>query len=197
MSEFLAYVTLGFGHIVSPAALDHLLFLVALAAAYRWRDWRPALAVVSAFTVGHSITLALTVTDTLRLPAALVEWLIPLTIVATCVENLVRTRNATTQPWTWRRPALAALFGLVHGAGFADYLKSLMLTEVARPLLGFNVGIEAGQIVVLLGIGAASAVLDIGFARLRHGASGFVWRLATVSTVVLLVSGRMAWERWP
>jgi hypothetical protein len=197
MSELTAYIALGYGHIVSIEAVDHLLFLVALAAAYRWRDWRPALAVVSAFTVGHSVTLALAATRTLLLPSALVEVLIPLTIVATCAENLRSARRATAAPTTWHRPALAALFGLVHGAGFAGYLQSLMLTDIVRPLLGFNIGIELGQVVVLTVIALVAAVLDAFFTRLRQGRAGFAWRVVSVSAVVMLVAGRMAWERLP
>src|SRR5205809_4988091 len=93
MSELQAFVALGFRHITDFAAMDHILFLLALAAIYRPRDWRDVLWVVTSFTIGHSATLALAVTGALRLPAPLVEFLIPVTIVATCVENLaVRDR---------------------------------------------------------------------------------------------------------
>src|SRR5215470_7485376 len=112
MTELLAFVRLGFHHITDPEALDHVLFLVALAAIYRGRDWRDSLWVVSAFTVGHSITLALAVTGALRLPTALIEFLIPLTIVATALENLV-VRNRSRAPLHGRyRPVFAGIFGL-------------------------------------------------------------------------------------
>ena len=94
MSELWAFMQLGFRHIVDISAMDHILFLLALAAIYRWRDWRDALWVISAFTIGHSTTLALAVTGTLTVSSALVEFLIPLTIVVACVENLlVRDRR--------------------------------------------------------------------------------------------------------
>jgi hypothetical protein len=80
---------LGFRHIVALDAMDHILFLLALAAIYRFSDWRETLAVITAFTVGHSITLALAVTDTLTMPAAIVEFLIPVTILITATENLL------------------------------------------------------------------------------------------------------------
>ena len=83
MSELAAFAQLGFRHIVSIEAMDHILFLLALAAIYRPRDWRDALWVVTSFTVGHSITLALAVTGVVTLPTALIEFLIPVTIVAT------------------------------------------------------------------------------------------------------------------
>lgn len=197
MSELLAYVTLGFRHIVSMDASDHLLFLVALAAVYRPRDWRAALLVVSAFTVGHSITLALAATHVLRLPVSLVEFLIPITIMVTCIENVL-LRDVQTTGWRrWRRPALAASFGLVHGAGFASYLDSLMMTEIARPLFGFNVGIECGQILVLSVIAVLCVTIDAMIARARQSAGGFHWRVVGVSAAVLLVASGIAWERMP
>lgn len=160
MSEFLAFVELGFRHIVDVAALDHTLFLLVLAAIYRPRDWRDVLWVVSAFTVGHSITLALAVADALPVSQAVVEFLIPVTIVATAAENvLVRDRGAAPRARRYR-PLFAGVFGLVHGAGFAGYLKSLFVSGVATPLLGFNVGIELGQVVALAAIAAALAVAD-------------------------------------
>lgn len=160
MSEFIAFFQLGFGHIVTAGALDHILFLVALAVIYRASDWRDALWVISAFTVGHSVTLALAVTDTIAIRAPLVEFLIPLTIIAAAAENLVIRDRAAGSSVRRYRPLLAAMFGLVHGAGFAGYLKSLFVERIAVPLLGFNVGIEVGQILVLGAIGLALVVVD-------------------------------------
>src|SRR5438093_2085929 len=89
MTDFSTFVQLGFRHIVDIEAMDHILFLVALAAIYRFRDYRRVLGVITAFTAGHSITLALAVTGFVTLPSAVIEFLIPVTIVATGVENLV------------------------------------------------------------------------------------------------------------
>jgi HupE/UreJ protein len=199
MSELATFVTLGFRHIVDVAALDHILFLLALAAIYRVRDWRDALWVVSAFTVGHSVTLALAVTGALVLSPRLVEFLIPLTIVATCIENLVvRERRRTG----WRggyRPVFAAVFGLVHGAGFASYLRSLFVDRIALPLFGFNVGIELGQVVVLTLAAVALAGLDrlLALSAPRRGTSVLRLRVITVSTAVALIAARWAAERSP
>ena len=146
MSELIAFATLGFRHITDPRGADHILFLLALAAIYRFRDWRECVKVVTAFTVGHSITLALAVTGALVMPSAIIEFLIPVTIVATALENLI-VRDRSTAIWGRRyRPVFAAVFGLVHGAGFANYLHSLFVGSNAVPLLGFNLGIEAGQL---------------------------------------------------
>ncbi len=200
MSELLAFLGLGFRHIVNPEAVDHVLLLLALAAVYRLRDWREALWVVTAFTVGHSVTLALAVTQTLVLPTPWVEFLIPITIVATGVENVV-VRDRARAPWGGRyRPVFSAVFGLVHGAGFATYLRSLFVERVALPLFGFNVGIELGQVLVLSLAALAFVLADRALARLRRSER---WptaprlRTVAVSAAVILIAARWAMERAP
>jgi hypothetical protein len=202
VSDLFAFVQLGVRHILNVEAVDHILFLVALAAIYRLRDWRSALYVVSAFTVGHSVTLALAVTNVLRFPGPVIEFLIPVTIVATAVENVVRgRRGATATNGGGRlRAVLAGAFGLVHGAGFANYLRDVFVDRVALPLFGFNVGIELGQLVVLLASFAALALVDRALATARRGASRVAvlqWRIVSVSAVVGVVAARWAVERAP
>jgi hypothetical protein len=200
MSELLAFVELGFRHIVNPEAADHILFLFALAAIYRPRDWRDTLWVVTAFTVGHSVTLALAVTNALALPTVWVEFLIPVTIVATGIENLVVRDRARTL-WSSRyRPLFSGLFGLVHGAGFANYLNALFVERVALPLFGFNVGIELGQILVLLGTALVCLSVDVLLERLRRRASwpsALRLRVVGISVAVILVASQWAVERHP
>ena len=192
-------MTLGFRHIVNPEAADHILFLLALAAIYRPRDWRRAVWVVTAFTVGHSITLALAVTNALVLPTAWIEFLIPVTIVATGVENIV-VRDRAHTIWGGRyRPVFSGVFGLVHGAGFANYLRSLFVDRVAVPLFGFNVGIELGQMLVLVVAGLFFLAVDRALERLRRpgAAPALRLRVVGVSVVVILVATRWAVERAP
>jgi hypothetical protein len=189
MSELFAFVQLGFRHITDFAALDHLLFLFALAAIYRGRDWRNLLWVITAFTAGHSLTLALAVTGALAIPTPLIEFLIPVTIVVTGAENLL-VRDRARAPLGGRyRPIFAAVFGLVHGAGFANYLESLFTGSIVVPLLGFNLGIELGQIAVL----AVAGVALIGLDRLL----GHRHRVVAVSAAVVILATRMAVERVP
>jgi hypothetical protein len=185
----LAFCQLGFHHIADPAALDHVLFLLALAAIYRGRDWRSAAWVVTAFTMGHSVTLALAVTGTLHLPTPVIEFLIPVTIVATGLENLV-IRDRASAPWRRRyRPVFAGVFGLVHGAGFANYLRDFFTGSIAVPLLGFNLGIELGQLLILAAAGVALAAADL---VVEHRV-----RVVAVSATVVIVAASMAAERAP
>jgi hypothetical protein len=200
ISTFLTFGHLGFRHIVDITAMDHILFLLALAAIYRPRDWRDAMWVVTAFTIGHSITLILAVTGLVTLPGALIEFLIPITILITGAENII-VRDRGHAWWSGRyRPVFAGVFGLVHGAGFANYLKALFVDHIAVPLLGFNLGIEAGQLVVLTGAGAVLWGVDrlLGRAHLTHpGYTALRLRVVAVSAVVTVVAASWAVERSP
>lgn len=199
MDELLTFLQLGFRHITDLDALDHILFLLALAAIYRPKDWRSTLWVVTAFTVGHSITLALAVTGTVRLPTRLIEFFIPVTIVATCIENIIVAERERAPLRGRYRPVFAGVFGLVHGAGFANYLRDLFVDRIAVPLFGFNIGIELGQVVVLCFAALALVTVDrvIALSR-RTGGSGVLRiRVVAISAIVLVVAARWAVERNP
>ena len=201
MSDLAAFIELGFRHIVDLKGADHILFLLALAAIYRFKDWRECLWVATAFTVGHSLTLALAVTNTLVMPSALIEFLIPVTIVATGLENLLVRDRVRAGGIARYRPVLAGVFGLVHGAGFANYLRSLFVDDIALPLFGFNVGIELGQISVLLGTFVAFAAVDGLIAAARASRTDWIEplriRTVAVSSIALIVAARWAIERAP
>ena len=189
------FIGVGFHHIVALDALDHLLFLLALAACYRPRDWRHGLTVVSAFTVGHSLTLALATLNIVRFPTQLVEFLIPCTIIAAGIENLL---DRSERPHGWLRPSLAGLFGLVHGAGFATTLRDLFDGSVAVPLLSFNIGIELGQALVLT---LMIAMLTLADRMLRVPAGGvrpaLAWRIRLTSVAAAGAAFMMAAQRAP
>jgi hypothetical protein len=132
----------------------------------------------------------------LRAPSSIVEFLIPVTIVATGIENVVWREHRSVSRRRIR-PMLAGVFGLVHGAGFAAYLNSLFMDHVAVPLLGFNVGIELAQIVVLLLAGGALAIMDRGLRSLASPPAALRLRVVGVSVVVTLIAARWALERSP
>ena len=193
MSELTAFVGLGFHHITDSGALDHLLFLVALVATYRWHDWRHLLGVATAFTLGHSITLALVVTVLVRLPTPIIEFLIPVTIVGAGLANL---RHAGGRPSGWLRPVLAAGFGLVHGAGFANFLRDMFSGPPAAPLLAFNIGIEAGQITILAVALTLLTGVDLLLVRWTPRRA-FVHRAVATSVVAVAWATVIAAERVP
>lgn len=149
MSDFGLYFGLGWEHIMSWNALDHLLFITALAAIYVLKDWKQVLILVTAFTIGHSLTLVLSVLDILRFPSNWVEFLIPCTIVVTAISNLFQKKFT---PRSIRiNYFLALFFGLIHGLGFANAIRFMLASDqnLGWGLFAFNVGLEAGQIVVV------------------------------------------------
>lgn len=159
LSEFRIYVELGFRHIADFAGYDHILFVAALAIPFGIRDWRQLAVLVTAFTVGHSLTLALATLRLVSVPSQLVETLIPATILYTALDAyLAATPQRPDNAVTIKRYGVALLFGLVHGLGFSTYLRALLGSEesITLPLLAFNVGLELGQLVIL------SIVLAVG-----------------------------------
>lgn len=149
MSDFNFYFGLGWEHIMSWDALDHLLFIAALAAIYLLKDWKQVLILVTAFTIGHSFTLALSVLDVIRFNSKWVEFLIPCTIVITAVSNLFQKKFTTRSIRV--NYFLALFFGLIHGMGFANTIRFMLAQDQSMGwgLFGFNVGLEVGQVVVV------------------------------------------------
>lgn len=145
------YLELGFTHIV-PKGVDHILFVLGLFLLSV--QWRPLLYQVTAFTLAHTITLGLAIYGLLRLSPAIVEPLIALSIAYVAVENIAKPRLKPS------RIALVFAFGLLHGLGFAGVLEELGLPEgeFLTALISFNVGVEFGQLAVIVG-----ALILIGF----------------------------------
>ncbi len=150
MQEFWLYFGLGKDHIADLNGYDHILFVAALCLGYLIRDWKKILILVTAFTVGHSITLALSALNIVTVSTAWIEFLIPVTIVITALLN-TRQTEAGRQKRMGTLYALATFFGLIHGLGFSNYLKSLLGRDssIVTQLLAFNLGLEAGQLIIV------------------------------------------------
>jgi hypothetical protein len=153
MSNFNAYLQLGWDHILDVEGYDHMLFLVALLALYTIKQWKPVLILITAFTIGHFITLLLAGLRGPMLDGDLVEFLIPITILITVVGNLLLANKKHQKGFGWRY-AMAGFFGLIHGMGFSNFFGELMGpdADIVVPLLAFNLGIELGQIVFVLAL---------------------------------------------
>lgn len=191
MQDFLFYLHLGWEHIISLDALDHQLFVLALIAVYSYNDWKKILILVTAFTIGHSITLALSILDVFRVPSAWVEFLIPLTIVVTSLDNIIMKNQKQTLMRA--NYYLALIFGLVHGMGFANTARVMIAKSqsIALPLLGFNIGLELGQIVIV------SAILIILCILLNIFKVNKKDWILFVSSGVFALSLKMTLERIP
>ncbi|QKJ31359.1 HupE/UreJ family protein [Mucilaginibacter mali] len=191
MSDFLFYFTLGWHHIISADALDHQLFILALASVYTFKNIKQVLILVTAFTIGHSLTLALSVLDVIRFSSKWVEFLIPCTIFITAINNI----------WQLDKPArgvkinyyLALGFGLIHGMGFANAIRIMLAHDqsIGMGLFGFNIGLEAGQIFVV-SIILVLAYLFLTFVKIKQRDWIFF-----LSAGVFALAIKMAVERLP
>ncbi len=193
MSTFGIYFTLGFEHISDFAAYDHLLFLTALCAVYGLKQWKRVLILVTAFTIGHTLTLALATLKLVRIPTSLIEFLIPLTILVTGLWNVFQPGDKVAVSSHRFKYGTALFFGLIHGLGFSNYLRSLLGLEesLLLPLFSFNLGLEAGQItVVIIVLLLAFLVVDVAGARRRD------WNVL-LSGAAIGVSLILCMERWP
>lgn len=149
MSDFYLWFSTGLEHILDLKGYDHILYIIALSILFDLKQWKNLLWLVTAFTLGHSLTLALSVTDIIRIPQILVEIWIALTILISCVWNLMDMQKERTR-FKWRY-ITAAVFGCIHGLGFSYLLKSMLGHEssILFPLFSFNIGLEVGQLVIL------------------------------------------------
>jgi hypothetical protein len=191
MSDFVFYFGLGWKHIISTEALDHQLFILALASVYTFKNIKQVLILVTAFTIGHSLTLALSVLDVIRFSSKWVEFLIPCTIFITALNNILRVdkRGGSAKVNYY----LALGFGLIHGMGFANAIRIMLAKDqsIGMGLFGFNIGLEAGQICVVA-IVLIFALLFIKYINVARRDWVFF-----LSAGVFALSVQMALERLP
>jgi hypothetical protein len=190
MNDFSTYFLWGWEHIISLDALDHILFIAALAVVFRLSEWKKVLVLVTAFTIGHFITLWLSVLDLIRFSSELVEFLIPLTIVITALVNLF---NLSARLSTRLHYVLALGFGLVHGMGYANAIRFSLVEEqsLGWSLLAFNLGLELGQLFVVLLILLAGGLVS------RYTKISMRLWIVVISLIILLLSLNMVVDRIP
>lgn len=150
MSTFQLFFQLGFEHILDPEGYDHILFVIALCAGYFLKDWLRIVILVTAFTIGHSLTLALAALNIIQFNVAVIEFLIPLSILITLAHNLVRPIKKFHRKFS-AKYFYALFFGLIHGLGFSNYLRSILGKDasIVEQLLAFNIGLEVGQLIIV------------------------------------------------
>jgi HupE / UreJ protein len=190
MQDFNLYFGLGVGHILTWDALDHILFVTALCLRYRFPDWKKVAIMVTAFTIGHSITLALSVFGLITIPVALIEFLIPLTIAGTAINNLLfKAGKKEKLPVIY---FFALFFGMIHGLAYANLLLNLEGTEqLPGHLLAFNLGIEVAQLIVV------AVILALTFIFVDQIKVRQQWWIRILSAGILIFALKMAFERIP
>jgi hypothetical protein len=191
LTDFLFYFKLGWSHIVSLDALDHQLFILALVTVYTSKNLKQVLILVTAFTIGHSLTLLLSVLDVIRFSSKWVEFLIPCTIFITAFSNLFKKDFSITAVNT--NYYLALLFGLIHGMGFANSVRMMLAKDqnIGWGLFGFNVGLEVGQIAFVIIILCATWI-GLSFFKIKRRE----W-IIFLSAAVFSLALKIALERIP
>lgn len=192
MNDFGLYFEIGYKHIADLRGIDHILFVMALCLRYQFSDWRKILILITAFTIGHSITLVLSVFNLVNYSYKWIEFLIPVTIVITAISNVFVKKFAFRSKF----PIIyffALFFGLVHGLGFSTYLKSLLGSDhnVVAQLLAFNLGLEVGQLLIV------SIVLIISFIFVSILKCNRREYLLYLSGGIFAIALQMALERIP
>ncbi len=192
MSDFNLYFTLGREHIANITALDHILFIAALCTRYQFADWKKILILVTAFTIGHSITLALSVLNVVHFSTRWIEFLIPVTILITAISNFFVKKFVFKAKF----PVIyffALFFGLIHGLGFSNYLKSLLGKDqnIIWQLFAFNCGLEVGQLIIVL------IILVIAFILVQIFSVNRRYYLLFLSAVIIALSLEMCLQRMP
>lgn len=198
MSDFEIYLPLGFQHITNIQGYDHILFVIALCAIYRLKDWKKVAFLATAFTIGHSITLGLATLNLITYSTKLIELLIPMTIVLNCLINFFHKSaeySSDVEKPSFFHYFVAMIFGLIHGMGFSNYLSSLLGSEqsIWQPLFAFNIGLEFGQLIIVSVILMAnSLMLDI-FKVKRHNWN-FILSGIVLGIALTLIRDAAFWE---
>ncbi|GAC1423201.1 MAG: HupE/UreJ family protein [Flavisolibacter sp.] len=191
MNDFSFYFKIGWQHIVNKEALDHIFFITVLAAIYRLKDWKQVLMLVTSFTIGHTITLALSTLNILEFPSRYIEFFIPCTIVVTAINNLFNSQF--THKSIRVNYALALFFGLIHGLAFANTLRMILAKDqsFAFSMFSFSMGLESAQILVVLMVLLLAELFHKAFHVNRKD-----W-VVFVSAAVFAQALEMAIQRWP
>ncbi len=190
MSDFLIWFKTGIYHITDWEGYDHMLFLLITTGFFIWRDIKKVLYLITGFTIGHSLTLALSVFEVIRFNSTLIEILIPVTILLTAIYQLTNKQQSFK---IIPQMTFIVLFGLIHGMGFSGLLRSMLgkETDILIPLLSFNLGIEAGQIAIVVVLISISTLL---FEYLKINQKIYI---ISVSLIVIALSIIMIVQRIP
>jgi hypothetical protein len=193
MFNFWFYLDLGFDHIKDLSGYDHILFLIAICAVYLLSDWKKVLILVTAFTIGHSVSLALATFDLVNISTELIEFLIPVTIVLSAAFVFFDRSKEFSKTHHTMKYFAALFFGLIHGLGFSNYLKAILVNDdtVFMPLLAFNIGLEIGQILIVsIYLVIATLIVKV------FGLNRRIYMLV-IAAIVAVMSLIMAIDRFP
>ena len=190
MQTFVLFFKQGLSHILDLDGIDHLLFILAITVFFSLSQWRKLALLITAFTIGHSITLVLSVYDIFTLPRDITEQLIPITIIVTCINNFIKVYKPTQINYQLLYTTVL-IFGCIHGLAFSNFLKMAFFEDdnLLASLVGFNIGIELGQLIIVGVFLAAIQMAFRGFKELKHEHV-----IISCSAIILIFAVKILWD---
>jgi len=190
MHTFVLFFKQGLSHILDLDGIDHLLFILAITVFFSLSQWRKLALLITAFTIGHSITLVLSVYDIFTLPRDIIEQLIPITIIVTCINNFIKVYKPTQINYQLLYTTVL-IFGCIHGLAFSNFLKMAFFEDdnLLASLVGFNIGIELGQLIIVGVFLAAIQMAFRGFKKLKHEHV-----IISCSAIILIFAVKILWD---
>ena len=197
MSQFWLYLKVGLTHVLDIHAYDHVLFLIALMVPYAFKDWKRIFVLVSLFTLGHTLSLLLSVFGIVSVKASLVEFLIPITILITAVFHLFTAGKSSKNESITFVAVITLFFGIIHGLGFSNYFKTILpgkASDKLLPLLEFALGIECAQIIVVFVVLILAYIVQTFF-RFSKRDWALVMSAFIIGVVIPMIIGSEIWNR--
>ena len=190
MHTFVLFFKQGLSHILDLDGIDHLLFILAITVIFSLSQWRKLALLITAFTIGHSITLVLSVYDIFTLPRDIIEQLIPITIIVTCINNFIKVYKPTQINYQLLY-TIVLIFGCIHGLAFSNFLKMAFFEDdnLLASLVGFNIGIELGQLII---VGVFLAAIQMAFRRFKKLKHEHV--IISCSAIILIFAVKILWD---
>jgi hypothetical protein len=197
MSQFWLYFKVGLTHVLDIHAYDHVLFLIALMVPYAFKDWKRIFVLVSLFTLGHTLSLLLSVFGIVSVKDSLVEFLIPITILLTAVFHLFTAGKSSKNESITFVAVITLFFGIIHGLGFSNYFKTILpgkTSDKLLPLLEFALGIECAQIIVVFVVLILAYIVQTFF-RFSKRDWALVMSAFIIGVVIPMIIGSEIWNR--
>ena len=193
MQEIWFYVEMGLNHVLDVNAYDHILFLTALALPFTFESWKNVVVLATVFTITHCLALVFSVYELVVINVGLIEFFIPITILLTAILNCIYQKSQAGHVHIWFHVFATAFFGLIHGFGFSNYFKMMVMGEDNKvgPLIGFAMGIELAQVLIVLAVLALAYAVQTIFKIQQR------WFVIVGSLLILLITLPLLYDTFP